>query len=89
MPKLTGVYIPGTYYGYMWWVYPEGYGTGSGLNNISQYQSYAALGAYGQVTLVIQEIDLVFVHRTNSFIGNNVPMQSINSLLDMILAAKI
>ena len=84
----SGAYIPGTYYGYMWWIYPEGYGSGSGLNNISQYQSYAALGAYGQVTQIIPEIDLVFVHRTNSFQGNNVPMSSIYNLLNMILAAK-
>lgn len=84
----SGVYIAGTYYGYMWWIYPKGYGSNSGLNHLAAYQSYAALGAYGQVIQVIPERNIVFVHRVNSFRGDNVQLSRINTLLNMILEAK-
>ncbi len=83
----SGDYIPGTFYGYMWWVFPRGFGEEGGLNNLSRYRSYAALGAYGQVIQVIPEAELVFVHRVDSYQGNNVPLGDILRLLDQILAA--
>jgi CubicO group peptidase (beta-lactamase class C family) len=81
-------YFPGTFYGYMWWIFPAGYGADAGLNHVSRYQSYAALGAYGQVIQVIPALDLVFVHRVNSFIGNQVTFNNIFKLLNRILAAR-
>jgi CubicO group peptidase (beta-lactamase class C family) len=84
----SGDYIPGTFYGYLWWVFPLGYGEEDGLLYLSQYQSYAALGAYGQVIQVIPDADLVFVHRVDSYNNMNVNLGDIYRLLDMILAAK-
>ncbi len=84
----SSVYVPGTYYGYMWWVYPRGYGEDEGLLNVGKYESYAALGAYGQVIQVIPEAELVFVHRVDSYNNFSVNDSEINRLLDMILAAK-
>ncbi len=84
----SSAYIPGTHYGYMWWCFPAGYGSDSGLSDLSRYRSYAALGAYGQVIQVIPELDLVYVHRVNSFRGDNVSLGDVHILLDRILAAK-
>lgn len=82
-------YIPGTYYGYMWWVFPQGYGEQYGWLYLNQYESYAALGAYGQVIQVIPDAELVFVHRVDSYNNFNVSLGDILRLLDMILAAKL
>lgn len=84
----SGDYFPGTYYGYMWWVFPRGSGQGAGLLYFSQYRSYAALGAYGQVIQVIPDAELVFVHRVDSHNNFSVLLSDIYRLLDMILAAK-
>jgi CubicO group peptidase (beta-lactamase class C family) len=84
----SGEYIPGTQYGYMWWIFPPGYGEDSGWSNVSRYRMYAALGAYGQVILVIPEADIVFVHRVDSYHEKNVPLSEWMPLLDMILAAR-
>jgi len=84
----SGGYIPGTFYGYMWWVMPTGYGAERGLDHLSQFVSYAALGAYGQVIQVIPGVEVVFVHRVNSDIGNSVNFDDIDRLVDMILAAR-
>jgi CubicO group peptidase (beta-lactamase class C family) len=81
-------YISGTYYGCMWWVFPQGYGERYGWLYLNQYQSYAALGAYGQVIQVIPAAELVFVHRVDSYNNFDVSLGDILRLLDMILAAK-
>lgn len=80
-------YIRGTRYGYMWWVFPKGYGSDQGLEHVGQHEMYAALGAYGQVIMVIPEADVVFVHRVDSYNGMNVPLDEWMTLLDRILAA--
>lgn len=84
----SGDYFPGTFYGYMWWIFPVGFGQDEGLTHLSQYRGYAALGAYGQVIHMIPEAELVFVHRVDSFNNYNVDLGDIYRLLDMILAAK-
>lgn len=84
----AGDYVPGTFYGYMWWIYPRGYGAESGWQHLSNYMSYAALGAYGQVIQVIPDMELVFVHRVDSYNNKNVRLSTINQLLDMILGAR-
>ena len=81
-------YIPGTFYGYMWWIFPRGYGSQYGLTHLNQYESYAALGAFGQVIQVIPEAELVFVHRVDSYNNFNVSLDNILRLLDKILEAK-
>lgn len=83
----SGDYIPGTYYGYMWWVFPEGYGAGKDYARIGEHVMYAALGAFGQVIMVIPDMQLVFVHRVDSYSGHNVSFYDWIGLLDTILAA--
>ncbi len=84
----SGEYIPGTQYGYMWWIFPPGYGEDESWTNVSPFRMYAALGAYGQVILVIPEAEVVFVHRVDSYNGMNVTLSEWMHLLDMILAAR-
>ena len=85
----SGEYIPGTRYGYMWWVFPEGYGEseGYGFEAVGDHMMYAALGAYGQVVMVIPDLDVVYVHRVDSYSGHNVTILEWMGLLDRILAA--
>lgn len=83
----SGEYISGTRYGYMWWVFPLGYGAGRGYERIGKHVMYAALGAYGQVILVIPDIQLVFVHRVDSYNEQNVDLSDWMNLLDKILVA--
>jgi CubicO group peptidase (beta-lactamase class C family) len=80
-------YIPETYYGHMWWVFPIGYGEGRGYEKIGRYAMYAALGAYGQVVMVIPDIQVVYVHRVDSYSGHNVGLLAWMDLLDRILVA--
>ena len=82
-------YIPDTNYGIMWWVMKKGWKDSAGLEHLSRYKSYAALGAYGQVILVIPEAELVFVHRVDSYNRHNVRLDDIWRLVDMIIAAKL
>jgi CubicO group peptidase (beta-lactamase class C family) len=84
----SGEYIPGTQYGYMWWIFPPGYGEDEGWTNVSRFRMYAALGAYGQVIMVIPEAEVVFVHRVDSYNGKNVTLSEWMRLLEMILAAR-
>ncbi|UCF05449.1 MAG: serine hydrolase, partial [bacterium] len=83
----SGGYIPGTYYGYMWWVFPVGYGAERSYDRIGEHAMYAALGAYGQVIMVIPDLQLVFVHRVDSYSGHNVDFYDWMGLLDKILVA--
>ena len=83
----SGEYIPGTYYGYMWWVFPVGYGADRSYDRIGEHAMYAALGAYGQVIMVIPDLQLVFVHRVDSYSGHNVDLLDWMGLLDKILVA--
>jgi CubicO group peptidase (beta-lactamase class C family) len=83
----SGEYIPETYYGYMWWVFPVGYGADKSYDRIGEHVMYAALGAYGQVIMVIPDLHLVFVHRVDSYSGHNVGLHDWIGLLDKILVA--
>ena len=83
----SGGYIPGTHYGYMWWVFPEGYGEGFEFERVGDHVMYAALGAYGQVIMVIPDLDVVYVHRVDSYSGHNVTILEWMTLLDRILVA--
>jgi CubicO group peptidase (beta-lactamase class C family) len=80
-------YIPGTHYGYMWWVFPVGYGADENYTRVGEDMMYAALGAYGQVIMVIPDLQLVYVHRVDSYQGHNVSLAEWMRLLDKILAA--
>lgn len=80
-------YIPGTGYGMMWWTFPRGEGFNAGRENLRRFFGYAALGAGGQIILVIPNADMVFVHRVDTYQGLSVPMDASFDLADAILGA--
>ena len=69
-----------TGYGYMWWVFGEGW---------EEYGTYSALGVGSQTITVLPELDIVFVHRVDTFAGDRVGMGSILGLLDHLLDARV
>ena len=77
-------------YGYMWWVNPgssDMFNLNGETSLLSQYQHVAALGNYGQMLLVVPEMELVIVHRGyRSEKGIN--DQHVFELVDLFLAAK-
>jgi CubicO group peptidase (beta-lactamase class C family) len=83
----SDVYIPGTRYGYMWWIFPVGYAAGEDYEKVGRHEMYAALGAFGQVILVIPDLQVVYVHRVDSYSGHNVSLSDWIGLLDRILSA--
>jgi len=66
-------------YGYMWWTY---HGT-----EWEEYGLFTALGAGGHAIAVFPELDLVIVHRVNTFEGMNVPRPDFMSLFRKIIEA--
>ncbi len=51
-------------YGHMWWVYPQG--TLPRLSALNQHDVIAAIGTGGQVVMVVEGADFVFVHRADT-----------------------
>jgi CubicO group peptidase (beta-lactamase class C family) len=68
-----------TDYGYMWWVFGEGW---------EEYGTYSALGVGSQTITVLPALDIVFVHRVDTFAGDRVGMRNILGLLDRLLEAR-
>ncbi len=66
-------------YGYMWWTYQ---GT-----DWERYGLYTALGAGGHAIAVFPKLDLVIVHRVNTFVGMNVQRDDFMALFDLIIDA--
>ena len=60
MRKPDGTLLPGSGYGYMWWV-----GDSTLPTELSD-QLYAAVGTGEQFLGVLPELDVVFVHRTDT-----------------------
>lgn len=84
----SGAYIPGTGYGYMWWTFPSGPGINASRPHLGRFEAYAALGAYGQVIMVVPEADFVFAHRVNAYAGHNVSTYRALDVADLILSGK-
>jgi CubicO group peptidase (beta-lactamase class C family) len=66
-------------YGYMWWVIG---------GDLAQYGTYSALGVGTQTITVVPALDLVFVHRVDTYEGDAVPLDSIWALLGRLIDAK-
>ncbi len=72
-------------YGYMWWVAVDG----KHLPGVTLPEgSYAARGAGGHCILVVPQLDLVVVHRVNTYFPNRrVDARELGKLVGLILAA--
>ncbi|MHC4994855.1 MAG: serine hydrolase domain-containing protein [Planctomycetota bacterium] len=68
-----------TGYGYMWWT------LGGVLEGLD---AYTALGVGGQTITVIPAADMVFVHRTDTWVGDRVPLEDIGQLIRMLVDAQ-
>jgi len=66
-------------YGYMWWVLG---------GELGQNGAYTALGVGDQAITVVPHLDLVFVHRVDTYTGNRVPLQNVIALLERLIDAR-
>ena len=77
-------------FGYMWWVAKDN-NNFPHLKNVDLKEgTYSARGYGGHCLYVIPEYDMVFVHRTDTFVsGNNVSEEDIGKILNLIFEAKL
>lgn len=73
-------------YGYMWWVSVDGQHF-SGVERVP-LGTYTARGAGGHVLAIVPDLDLVVVHRVDTFEDNRVPYSEVGQLLMKIVEAK-
>jgi len=73
-------------YGYLWWVAVDGQHF-DGVGPVP-FGTFTARGAGGHVLAVVPDLDLVVVHRVNTFEDNDIPYAHAGRLLMKILAAK-
>ncbi len=66
-------------YGYMWWVLG---------GSLKRYGTYAGLGSGGHVLAVFPKLDVVVVHRVNTFRGHRVGGRAWSRLLELIIRAR-
>ncbi len=66
-------------YGYMWWVLG---------GSLKRYGTYAALGSGGHVLAVFPKLDVVIVHRVNTYRGHRVGGRAWSRLLQLIVRAR-
>lgn len=67
-------------YGYMWWVLG---------GELGRYGAYSALGVGAQTITVVPDLDLVFVHRVDTYVGDRVSLEDILDLLDRLIDARV
>lgn len=71
-------------YGYMWWVEVDGQHFGS-VESVPE-GTYTGRGARGHVLAVVPDMDLVFVHRTNTAVsGQRVSYDDIGRVFDIVV----
>jgi hypothetical protein len=70
---------PGTGYGYMWWTLEDAFEGRDG---------FEARGFGGHTITVIPDLEVVFVHRVNTWAGDHVGYARVRQLLDLLLAAR-
>jgi acyl-homoserine-lactone acylase len=76
----SGVDRPGLDgYGYMWSVLG---------GELSEYGGYTAIGVGTQTITVIPDLDLVFVHRVDTYTGGRVPLDDVLDLLELLVRAR-
>jgi len=73
-------------YGYLWWVSVDGQHF-EGVDRVP-FGTYTARGAGGHTIAVVPDLDLVLVHRTNTFEDRDIPYSDVGRLLLKILDAK-
>jgi len=73
-------------YGYLWWVSVDGQHF-DGVGSVP-FGTYTARGAGGHTILVVPDLDLVLVHRTNTFEDRDIPYSQVGRLLLKVLDAK-
>ena len=66
-------------YGYMWWILG---------GELKQYGAYTAYGVGTQTITVIPGLNIVFVHRVDTYIGDRIPTRRILQLLKRLIDAK-
>jgi len=66
-------------YGYMWWTFPH---------TIAGGGAYSALGVGSQTITVLPAHDIMFVHRVDTYQGDQVPLNRILELINRLLTAK-
>ena len=73
-------------YGYLWWVSVDG----QHFEDVDgvPFGTYTARGASGHTIAVVPDLDLVLVHRTNTFEDRDIPYSQVGVLLKKILEAK-
>jgi hypothetical protein len=69
----------GTGYGYMWWTLEDAF---------AGHDGFEARGFGGHTITVIPDLDVVFVHRVDTWAGDRVGYARIRQLLDRLLAAR-
>ncbi len=75
-------------YGYMWWVSVDGRHF-SGVESVPE-GTYTARGARGHVLAVVPDMDLVFVHRTDTAVsGQRVSYGDIGRVLEKVVDAYV
>lgn len=73
-------------YGYLWWVSVDGQHF-EGVEGVP-HGTYTARGAGGHTILIVPDLDLVLVHRTNTFEDRDIPYGQVGTLLLKVLDAK-
>jgi CubicO group peptidase (beta-lactamase class C family) len=73
-------------YGYLWWIAVDGQHF-DGVERVP-FGTFTARGAGGHVLAVVPDLDLVVVHRVNTFEDNDIPYADVGQLLMKIIAAK-
>jgi len=68
-----------TGYGYMWWVLDE---------PLEGLDAYSALGYGGHTITVLPAVDMVFVHRTDTWVEDRVPYSDVFKLTRMLVDAQ-
>jgi len=73
-------------YGYLWWVSVDG----QHFEDVDgvPFGTYTARGAGGHTIAIVPDLDLVLVHRTNTFEDRDIPYSQVGVLLKKILEAK-
>ena len=66
-------------YGYMWWVLG---------GELGRQGAYTALGVGDQTITIIPDLDIVFVHRVDTYAGDRVSLGAILNLLYQLLEAR-
>jgi CubicO group peptidase (beta-lactamase class C family) len=77
--------MPGVGYGYMWWVGIHGVT----LGNRFPGAVYSARGNYGQYIVIVPDLELVIVHKTDHDAGADITTAQFAKLLTRIMAARL